>query len=52
MSEKHCGFIINRGNATALDIIKLINRIRKAVMDKYGIDLQPEVKIIGEDNTG
>jgi UDP-N-acetylmuramate dehydrogenase len=52
VSEKHCGFIINRGNATALDIIKLINRIRKAVMDKYGIDLQPEVKIIGEDNTG
>lgn len=51
VSEKHCGFIINRGNATATDIIKLIEHIRNEIVNKFGVDLQPEVRIVGEDPT-
>ncbi|MCT4542468.1 MAG: UDP-N-acetylmuramate dehydrogenase [Vallitalea sp.] len=48
VSEKHCGFIINKGNATANDIISLINYVKVNVEDKFGVELQTEVKIIGE----
>lgn len=48
VSEKHAGFIINKGEATACDIINLIDYVRKTVSDKFGVDLEPEVKIIGE----
>ncbi|MDE4541212.1 UDP-N-acetylmuramate dehydrogenase [Thermoanaerobacterium sp. R66] len=48
VSEKHCGFIINRGNATADDVLNLIAHIKKTVKDKFGVDLETEVKIIGE----
>jgi UDP-N-acetylmuramate dehydrogenase len=48
VSEKHCGFIINRGNATAADILALISHIQQTVQDKFGIWLETEVKIIGE----
>jgi UDP-N-acetylmuramate dehydrogenase len=48
VSEKHANFIINDNNATAADIESLIKLIQKTVQDKYGILLQPEVKIVGE----
>jgi UDP-N-acetylmuramate dehydrogenase len=49
VSEQHCGFIINVDNATAADVIALINHIKEQVMARFGVELQPEVKIIGED---
>ncbi|NOQ68801.1 MAG: UDP-N-acetylmuramate dehydrogenase, partial [Gammaproteobacteria bacterium] len=48
ISEKHANFIINDNNATATDIESLIKLIQKTVKYKYGILLQPEVKIVGE----
>lgn len=48
VSEKHCGFVINRGNATAADVKKLMEDVQKKVYKKFGITLEPEVKIIGE----
>ncbi|AST58328.1 UDP-N-acetylenolpyruvoylglucosamine reductase [Thermoanaerobacterium thermosaccharolyticum] len=48
VSEKHCGFIINKGDATAEDVINLIRFIQKTVKDRFGVDLHTEVKIIGE----
>ncbi|MBR1443073.1 MAG: UDP-N-acetylmuramate dehydrogenase [Firmicutes bacterium] len=48
VSEKHCGFVVNKGGATAEDVIKLIEYIQKNVMDKFGVKLETEVKIIGE----
>jgi len=48
VSEKHANFIINQGNATAADIEALILYVAKIVSDKHGVELQPEVHIIGE----
>ncbi|MEE0945023.1 MAG: UDP-N-acetylmuramate dehydrogenase [Clostridia bacterium] len=48
VSEKHAGFIINRGGATAAEIIELIEFVREAVYQRSGVMLEPEVKIIGE----
>ncbi|MBE0068516.1 UDP-N-acetylmuramate dehydrogenase [Thermoanaerobacterium thermosaccharolyticum] len=48
VSEKHCGFIVNKGDATAEDVINLIRCIQKTVKDRFGVDLHTEVKIIGE----
>jgi UDP-N-acetylmuramate dehydrogenase len=48
VSEKHANFIVNVGDATAADIENLINEVRAKVLKETGIDLQPEVKIIGE----
>ncbi|WP_315119031.1 UDP-N-acetylmuramate dehydrogenase [uncultured Clostridium sp.] len=50
VSKKHSGFIINKGNATAKDIIELIEVVQKTVREKYDIDLHTEVMIVGEDN--
>lgn len=47
VSEKHCGFIINDGGSSAADIYALICRVRETVYRKYGIMLEPEVKMIG-----
>jgi UDP-N-acetylmuramate dehydrogenase len=47
VSEKHCGFIINTGNASSADIICLIKHIQKTVSDKTGVLLEPELKIVG-----
>lgn len=49
VSEKHAGFIINTGNATAKDIINLINYVKGKVYEKFGKTIEEEVKIIGED---
>lgn len=48
VSDKHANFIINRGDATASDIEALIEHVRQAVLDKHGISLVHEVKIVGE----
>lgn len=49
VSEKHCGFIINTGNATAKDVKELIGVVQKTVFDNYEIKLETEVKMVGED---
>ncbi len=48
VSEKHANFIINTGKATAADIEALINRVRQRVEQVHGIELKPEVRIVGE----
>lgn len=48
VSEKHAGFIVNKGNATAEDVIKLIDYIKNVVYEKYKINLELEIKIVGE----
>lgn len=49
VSKKHAGFIINTGNATAGDILKLIDYVKKVVLEKTGKELKLEIEIIGED---
>lgn len=48
VSEKHAGFIVNTGNATAQDIIELINYVKKVVHEKTGKNIELEVEILGE----
>lgn len=48
VSRLHSGFIINTGGATAEDIIRLMEIVRAVVMDKYGVELEPEVRIVGD----
>ena len=48
VSEKHCGFVINKGNATAEDVLTLINDVKRIVYEKFQVELEPEVKMIGE----
>lgn len=48
VSEKHANFIVNKGGATASQIEELITYVRRAVIDKQGVELQTEVRIIGE----
>lgn len=49
VSEKHCGFVVNVDNATCADITTLISIIKKTVKDKFDVELEPEIKLIGED---
>ncbi|SHH58280.1 UDP-N-acetylmuramate dehydrogenase [Clostridium grantii] len=49
VSVKHSGFIINKGNAKAQDILNLINHVQNTVKQNYGVDLKTEVRIIGEE---
>ena len=49
VSEKHSGFIINKGNATARDILDLIKHVQETVKAQFGVELSTEVRIIGED---
>lgn len=48
VSEKHCGFVINRGDATAADIYQLIQEVQKEVSRRFGVKLEPEVKMVGD----
>jgi UDP-N-acetylmuramate dehydrogenase len=48
VSELHSGFVINIGDATATDIIDLMHLVQNTVYDKFGVKLEPEVRIIGE----
>ena len=45
VSEKHAGFVVNTGGATAKDVMALIEHIQKTVFEKFGVMLEPEVKI-------
>ncbi len=48
VSEKHCGFVINRENATAADVLQLIRDVQDRVYEKFQVRLEPEVKMIGD----
>lgn len=48
VSEKHCGFVINKDNATAADIISLMEQVSDKVEEQFGVRLEPEVKRLGE----
>ncbi|NLZ81282.1 MAG: UDP-N-acetylmuramate dehydrogenase [Clostridiales bacterium] len=48
VSTKHCGFVINQDNATAKDVKDLISHIRKTVYEKFQVELEPEVKTLGD----
>lgn len=49
VSDKHCGFVINYDNATCSDVLHLIDVIKKTVMDKFGVELEREIKLIGDE---
>jgi UDP-N-acetylmuramate dehydrogenase len=49
VSEKHCGFIVNTGNATTQDVLDLIATIQDKVKDKFNVEMHTEVRIIGEE---
>jgi len=49
VSEKHCGFVVNTGGATATDILTVIRDVRQKVEEHSGIVLEPEVRILGAD---
>lgn len=49
VSEKHSGFVINRGNATAKELLDLMFAVKSTVNAKFGVMLEEEVKIVGED---
>lgn len=48
VSEKHCGFIVNVGNAQASDIYELIQEVQERVYEKFGVRLEPEIIMLGE----
>jgi len=48
VSEKHCGFVINKGNATAADVCGLMKDVQEKVQEQFGVTLEPEVKFLGE----
>ncbi|WP_407921133.1 UDP-N-acetylmuramate dehydrogenase [Brevibacillus migulae] len=48
ISEMHANFIVNRGGATASDVLTLMDHVRRTIMEKYGVDLHPEVLVVGE----
>lgn len=49
VSKKHAGFIVNKNNASATEYINLIRHVQKTVSEKFGVQLEREVRIIGED---
>ena len=51
VSEKHCGFVINKGGATAIEVRTLISEVIQIVYNKYGVILEPEVKLLGDFST-
>lgn len=48
VSEKHCGFVVNRGDATAADVWELICEVKRRVKEMTGVELEPEVKLLGD----
>lgn len=48
VSEKHCGFVINEGNATAADVAEVILEVQERVKDKFGVSLEREVIYLGD----
>ena len=51
VSEKHAGFIINKGDATSKDVYELIEHVRKKVLEDSGVELEPEVRFLGRFDT-
>ncbi len=49
VSEKHAGFLINAGGASAADFLALMKQVQETVQNKYGVALEPEVRIVGDD---
>ena len=49
VSDKHAGFIVNKGNATAKDVLLLIDIVKKKVYEKFNVDIQLEIEVLGED---
>ncbi len=47
VSEKHAGFVINTGNASCADVLALMELVRARVLEKYGVELEPELRIVG-----
>ena len=52
VSEKHCGFVINRGGAAAADVMELMRRVSDTVEERFGVRLEPEVKRLGNFEEG
>ena len=50
VSEKHCGFVVNRGGAIAEDVLRLIRHVQNVVEQKSGIRLEPEIRMLGFDD--
>jgi UDP-N-acetylmuramate dehydrogenase len=48
VSDKHCGFVINTGDATCEDVKTLMREVARIVYEKFGVHLEPEVKMLGE----
>ena len=48
VSKKHAGFIVNTGNATAKDVINLVNKVKAEVFNKFNKNIELEIKILGE----
>ncbi len=48
VSEKHCGFVINKNNATAADVRQLMTDVQNKIREQFGVSLEPEVKMIGD----
>ena len=48
MSEKHAGFVINKGNAAASDIYALCKAVEQKVMEQFGVALEMEIKLLGD----
>ncbi len=49
VSEKHCGFVINKSNATATDVLEVIKHVQECVLEKFGVKLETEVCILEEE---
>lgn len=49
VSEKHAGFIVNKGKATSKDVIELINIVKQNVYKKFGVNIELEIEVLGED---
>ena len=48
VSQKHCGFVVNDGGATANDVLQLVEMIKREVKQKFDVELNPEIKFVGE----
>ncbi|MBR6909527.1 MAG: UDP-N-acetylenolpyruvoylglucosamine reductase, partial [Lachnospiraceae bacterium] len=46
VSEKHCGFVVNTGNASSKDVLDLIKEVQRRVFETSGVNLEPEIEIV------
>lgn len=52
VSEKHCGFVVNRGHATCADVLAVMEHVQKEVREQFHVELEPEVRFLGDEETG